>query len=69
MKKQSFQSMTVDELWRLYEELSQVLSVRLASEKRQLEKRLTQLQREKKTLARVFTLLNKKEAEAKSAQA
>jgi len=49
MKKQSFQSMTVDELWRLYEELSQVLSVRLASEKRQLEKRLTQLQRENKT--------------------
>ena len=48
-KKPSFESMTVDELWLLYEELSQVLSVRLTSEKRELEKRLAQLQRENKT--------------------
>jgi DNA-binding protein H-NS len=48
-KKPSFESMTVDELWLLYEELSQVLSVRLTSEKRELEKRLNQLQREGKT--------------------
>jgi DNA-binding protein H-NS len=47
-KKPSFESMTVDELWLLYEELSQVLSVRLTSEKRQLEKRLAQLQRDSK---------------------
>jgi DNA-binding protein H-NS len=47
-KKPSFGSMTVDELWLLYEELSQVLSVRLTSEKRELEKRLAQLQRENK---------------------
>lgn len=46
-KKPSFESMTVDELWLLYEELSQVLSDRLTSEKRELEKRLAQLQREK----------------------
>jgi DNA-binding protein H-NS len=50
-KKPSFESMTVDELWLLYEELSQVLSVRLTSEKRELEKRLAQLQRENKTRA------------------
>lgn len=50
-KKPSFESMTVDELWLLYEELSQVLSVRLTSEKRELEKRLAQLQRENKTHA------------------
>jgi DNA-binding protein H-NS len=50
-KKPSFESMTVDELWLLYEELSQVLSVRLTSEKRELEKRLAQLQRETKTRA------------------
>jgi DNA-binding protein H-NS len=49
MNKPSFQSMTVDELWHLYEELSRVLSVRLVSEKQELEKRLTQLQRENKT--------------------
>jgi DNA-binding protein H-NS len=47
-KKPSFGSMTVDELWLLYEELSQILSVRLTSEKRELEKRLSQLQRENK---------------------
>jgi DNA-binding protein H-NS len=45
-KKPSFESMTVDELWLLYEELSQLLSVRLTSEKRELEKRLAQVQRE-----------------------
>jgi len=50
-KRPSFESMTVDELWLLYEELSQVLSVRLTSEKRELEKRLAQLQRENKTRA------------------
>lgn len=50
-KKPSFESMTVDELWLLYEELSEVLSVRLTSEKRELEKRLAQLQRENKARA------------------
>ncbi|MBR0697757.1 H-NS family nucleoid-associated regulatory protein [Bradyrhizobium lablabi] len=39
--------MTVDELWQLHERLSQVLSIRLTSEKRELEKRLAQLRREK----------------------
>ena len=48
-KKPSFEAMTVDELWLLYEELSRVLSVRLTSEKRELEKRLAQLQRDNKT--------------------
>ncbi|MBK5653245.1 MAG: H-NS histone family protein [Rhizobium sp.] len=39
--------MSVDDLWQLYEKLSQVLSIRLTSEKRELEKRLAQLRREK----------------------
>ncbi|WP_426413263.1 H-NS family nucleoid-associated regulatory protein [Bradyrhizobium ganzhouense] len=39
-------AMTVDELWQLHEELSEVLATRLTSEKRELEKRLAQLQRE-----------------------
>jgi DNA-binding protein H-NS len=47
-KRPSFETMTVDELWLLYEELSQVLSVRLTSEKRELEKRLAQLQHDSK---------------------
>lgn len=42
-KKLNFDSMSVDELWQLHEELSEVLSVRLTTEKRELEKRLAQL--------------------------
>jgi DNA-binding protein H-NS len=46
-RKFDFDEMTVDELWQLHEKLSHVLSVRLMSEKRELEKRLAQLRREK----------------------
>lgn len=45
-KKVDLGAMTVDELWTLHEELSVVLATRLTSEKRELEKRLAQLQRE-----------------------
>jgi DNA-binding protein H-NS len=38
--------MSVDELWRLHEEISRILSVRLTTEKQELEKRLAQLQRD-----------------------
>lgn len=48
-KKPHFDAMSVDELWQLYEELGQILSVRLTSEKRELEKRLAQLRRETET--------------------
>ena len=40
-------SMSVDEMWQLHEEISRVLSVRLTSEKRELEKRLERLRRDK----------------------
>jgi DNA-binding protein H-NS len=40
-------SMSVDEMWQLHEDISRVLSVRLTSEKRELEKRLEQLRRDK----------------------
>jgi DNA-binding protein H-NS len=46
-KKFNLDAMSVDEMWELHENISQVLSVRLASEKRELEKRLEQLRREK----------------------
>ena len=46
-KKLNLDAMSVDEMWQLHEEISRVLSVRLTSEKRELEKRLTQLRREK----------------------
>jgi DNA-binding protein H-NS len=46
-RKFSLDAMSIDEMWQLHEEVSAVLSVRLTSEKRQLEKRLAQLRREK----------------------
>src|ERR1700709_2013274 len=46
-RKFNLDAMSIDEMWQLHEEISQVLSARLTSEKRQLEKRLAQLRREK----------------------
>jgi DNA-binding protein H-NS len=46
-KQLNFDAMSVDEMWLLHEEISRVLSVRLSSEKRELEKRLGQLRRER----------------------
>jgi DNA-binding protein H-NS len=46
-KKFNLDAMSVDEMWQLHEEISRVLSVRLTSEKRELEKRLEQLRRDR----------------------
>ena len=46
-KKLNLDAMSIDEMWHLHEEISRVLSVRLTSEKRELEKRLAQLRIEK----------------------
>src|ERR1700688_4041998 len=48
-KKSSFDAMSVDEMWRLHEEIGRILSVRLTSEKRELEKRLAQLHHEQES--------------------
>src|SRR5919198_2223238 len=45
-KKFDLGAMSVDDMWRLHEEIGQVLSARLTSEMRELEKRLAQLLRE-----------------------
>lgn len=42
-----FDGMSVDEMWQLHEEVSRVLSTRLTAEKRELEKRLAQLRRDR----------------------
>ena len=42
----NFSALSVDELWQLHEEIGQILSARLTSEKRELEKRLAQLRRD-----------------------
>ena len=48
-KKFDLDAMSVDEMWRLHEKIGQLLSVRLTSEKRELEKRLAKLRRENET--------------------
>jgi DNA-binding protein H-NS len=46
-KKLNLDAMSTDQLWQLHEEISRILSVKLTSEKRELEKRLAQLRKEK----------------------
>jgi|SRR3954452_12829908 len=45
MRKPDLKTMEFDELWRIHEELTVLLSERILAEKRQLEKRLAQLSR------------------------
>jgi DNA-binding protein H-NS len=44
MKPPNFQTMSVDQLWELYEQIGRSLSKKLTSEKRQVELRLGKLQ-------------------------
>ena len=46
-KKFNLDAMSIDEMWQLHEEVNAILSIKLTSEKRELEKRLAQLRREK----------------------
>jgi DNA-binding protein H-NS len=45
MRKKDLVSMQFNELWRLHEEITKVLTERIVAEKRELEKRLAQLNR------------------------
>jgi DNA-binding protein H-NS len=45
VKKIDIEAMSFDELWALHEQISQILSVRITSEKRELERRLAVLNR------------------------
>jgi DNA-binding protein H-NS len=45
MKKIDLEAMSFDDLWSLHEKISQILSVRITSEKRELERRLAVLNR------------------------
>ena len=47
IKKFDFDAMSTDEMWQLHVEIGRLLSIRLTSEKRELEKRLARLRREK----------------------
>lgn len=50
MKKINLEDMSTDDLWQLHEKVSKILSVRIASEKRELEKRLAYLNGGKETI-------------------
>ncbi len=52
MKKSNLEAMSVDDLWSLHEEISRILSTRITSEKRQLEKRLAILNRGRDAIER-----------------
>src|SRR3954468_10761745 len=45
MRKSDFSTLEFDELWHIHEELTELLSERILAEKRELEKRLAQLNR------------------------
>ena len=45
MRKRDLEGMPFDELWRIHEELTKILSDRIVAEKRELEKRLAKLNR------------------------
>lgn len=45
MKKIDLEDMSIDDLWSLHEKVSRILSVRISSEKHELEKRLAYLNR------------------------
>jgi DNA-binding protein H-NS len=47
IRKLNLDAMSIDEMWQLHEKITEVLSVRLTSEKRELEKRLAKLRHEK----------------------
>lgn len=46
-KKLNLDGMSIEDMWQLHEEISRLLSIRLTTEKRELEKRLAQLRRDK----------------------
>ena len=46
-KKFNLDALSIDEMWKLHEEIIASLSIRLTAEKCELEKRLAQLRREK----------------------
>jgi DNA-binding protein H-NS len=63
MEKLDLEAMPLDDLWALHEQISTVLSKRILAEKRQLEDRLTQLNRGK--IAEASAFLNVKTSKTK----
>jgi DNA-binding protein H-NS len=65
MKKTDLETMSIDDLWTLHERVSKVLSIRITSEKRELEKRLAYLNRGSAEIAREAELATRGVVERK----
>lgn len=64
-KKTDLETMSIDDLWTLHERVSKVLSIRIASEKRELEKRLAYLNGGSAAIAREVGLAARGGVESK----
>lgn len=65
MKKTDLETMSIDDLWTLHERVSKVLSIRIASEKRELERRLAYLNSGSAAIAREAELTTRGVVEGK----
>ncbi|KRR03114.1 H-NS family nucleoid-associated regulatory protein [Bradyrhizobium valentinum] len=68
MDKSKLEAMPLDDLWSLHEQLTALLSKRIIAEKRQLEERLTQLNRGKIAQASAAVEVKSTKAGRKSAR-
>lgn len=59
MKKIDLEAMSIDDLWTLHEKVSKILSVRMVSEKRELEKRLAYLNQGKDAISQGVELASR----------
>jgi DNA-binding protein H-NS len=65
VKKNDLEMMSIDDLWTLHERVGKVLSIRIAAEKRELEKRLAYLKGGSTAIAREAELATRSAVEAK----
>jgi DNA-binding protein H-NS len=65
VKKNDLEMMSIDDLWTLHERVGKVLSIRIAAEKRELEKRLAYLNGGSTAIAREPELATRSAVEAK----
>ncbi|WP_425908255.1 H-NS family nucleoid-associated regulatory protein [Nitrobacter sp. TKz-YC02] len=65
MKKTDLETMSIDDLWMLHARVNKILSIRIASEKRELEKRLAYLNGGSAAIARETELATRGVVEGK----
>jgi DNA-binding protein H-NS len=63
MEKNDLETMSLDELWSLHERISEMLSVRITAQKKELEQRLQQLNRGKVSRDAIVVQLRSRETD------